>query len=167
MDVPYHGPDASLLAVCRCESLAARGPGGQHANRNATGVRLQFKLPDGETLVAVADNERSHARNQAAALRQMRLQLACHLRGLSDPEWLRPHRHGRRLRVSAGARDLHLVAAVLLDALDDAEGQPSSAARALDLGSRQFVGGLTCDKRLWQAAQQLRERHGLGPLRTP
>lgn len=66
-------PDAALLAECREEFLVASGPGGQHRNKAATGVRLAH----GPTGVAVTATERrSQARNRGAALRRLRERLA-------------------------------------------------------------------------------------------
>ena len=66
-------PDAALLSECREEFLVASGPGGQHRNKAATGVRLAH----GPTGVAVTATERrSQARNRGAALRRLRERLA-------------------------------------------------------------------------------------------
>lgn len=68
-----HRSDEELLAECRVETFPAGGPGGQHANRNETAVRL-VHVPSG--IVVVARRERSQARNRAAALGALRARLA-------------------------------------------------------------------------------------------
>jgi ribosome-associated protein len=65
--------DAALLAECREEFLVASGPGGQHRNKAATGVRLAHP-PSG--VVVTATERRSQAQNRGAALRRLRARLA-------------------------------------------------------------------------------------------
>jgi hypothetical protein len=167
MTAIYAIDDQDLLDKCQKQFLAARGPGGQHANRNATGIRLQLTLAGGESVSVVTDGHRERRRNQQAALRQIRLQMACRVRGVADPAWLQGHRRGRRLQLGATASDLHLVIAVLLDALDQAEGALALAATNLDLSSSQLVRALAVDKHAWQTAQDLRQRYGLSCLHRP
>ncbi len=66
-------PEASLLAECREEFLVASGPGGQHRNKAATGVRLLHR-PTG--VAVTATERRSQAQNRGAALRRLRQRLA-------------------------------------------------------------------------------------------
>lgn len=65
--------DAALLAGCREEFLVTSGPGGQHRNKAATGVRLAHP---GTGVVVTAGERRSQARNRAAALERLRARLA-------------------------------------------------------------------------------------------
>jgi ribosome-associated protein len=65
--------DEALAAECREEFLIAGGPGGQHRNTAATGVRL-LHLPTG-TLVT-ATERRSQLMNRSAALERLRARLA-------------------------------------------------------------------------------------------
>ncbi len=65
-------PDAALLAECRQEFLVASGPGGQHRNKAATGVRLAH-APTGAAVTAT--ERRSQAQNRGAALRRLRARL--------------------------------------------------------------------------------------------
>ncbi|HEU4382705.1 MAG TPA: peptide chain release factor-like protein [Anaeromyxobacteraceae bacterium] len=77
-------PDAALLAECRQEFFVASGPGGQHRNKAATGVRLLH----GATGAAVAATERrSQAQNRGAALRRLRERLSLLAR---EPRLRRP-----------------------------------------------------------------------------
>jgi len=65
-------PDAALLAECREEFFVASGPGGQHRNKAATGVRLAHR-PTGAAVTAT--ERRSQAQNRGAALRRLRARL--------------------------------------------------------------------------------------------
>ena len=90
------------------------GPGGQHANRNATAVRLRFdisasSLPDevrsklveriGDVAEVVAADSRSQFRNRALARRRLRERIE---KALLDPpkrRRTRPTRASKRRRV--------------------------------------------------------------------
>ncbi len=64
--------DAALLSECDQEFFVAGGPGGQHRNKTASGVRLTH-LP---TEVSVTATERrSQAQNRSVALQRLRLGL--------------------------------------------------------------------------------------------
>lgn len=76
--------DAALLAECREEFFVASGPGGQHRNKAATGVRLAHG-PSGA--VVTATERRSQAQNRGAALRRLRARLAALAR---EPRVRRP-----------------------------------------------------------------------------
>lgn len=77
-------PDAALMAECREEFFVASGPGGQHRNKAATGVRLAH----GPTGAAVTATERrSQAQNRGAALRRLRARLSALAR---EPRVRRP-----------------------------------------------------------------------------
>ena len=91
-------PAAALLAECRQEFLVAGGPGGQHRNKAATGVRL-LHLP---TATAVTATERrSQAQNRSTALERLRARLAA----LSHvPRERRPTRAGKERRLAAKRR---------------------------------------------------------------
>jgi hypothetical protein len=58
-----------------------------------------------------------------------------------------------------------LVAALLLDALADAEGRVSTVADQLGIPTGQIVRFFKTTPGLWQAAQHLRTQHGNKPLR--
>jgi protein subunit release factor B len=76
--------DAALLSECREEFFVASGPGGQHRNKAATGVRLAHG-PIGA--VVTATERRSQAQNRGAALRRLRARLAALAR---EPRVRRP-----------------------------------------------------------------------------
>ncbi|MCB9765053.1 MAG: peptide chain release factor-like protein [Alphaproteobacteria bacterium] len=77
---------ASLERDCEVEAIRGGGPGGQHANKNETGVRLTHR-PTG--LVITATERRSRKRNMDSAFDRM----ACKLDQLQRP---RKPRHETR-----------------------------------------------------------------------
>jgi len=151
-----------MLGRCRLERVARGGPGGQHANKTATGVRLLHR-PSG--LQVQACEHRSGEANRAAALRRLRLALACAVRGGADPAWLRPHVRSGRLACGAQAASWPGVVAVLLDALATAGGQLRQAAEACALSPTQLAKALCADQSVRAAADALRVRNGLGRIR--
>lgn len=152
--------DAELLAACRQERLRRGGPGGQHANRTASAVRL-IHLPSG--IAVEADEHREGAANQLAALRRLRLALACTLRGGSDPQAVRDLLAGGRIRCRPGAARWPQLVAVLLDALADCGGDHRRAAERLGISPTQLVRALCADPQVRRAADALRP--GRPPLR--
>ncbi len=113
---------------------------------------------------AQCQDHRERLRNRVDALHALRLALALHLRGGTDPAWLDPYRRGRQLGLGANARDYHLAVACALDALERAQGALPEAARALAVSTSQLVKLLTADKAVHQAANGMRSAHGHGPL---
>ena len=65
--------DEALMASCEQSFFVGGGPGGQHRNKTASGVRLAHP---GTGLVATATERRSQAQNRAAALARLRVRLA-------------------------------------------------------------------------------------------
>jgi protein subunit release factor B len=64
--------DAALLAECREEFFVASGPGGQHRNKTASGVRLTHP-PTGVSVTAT--ERRSQSQNRSAAMERLRERL--------------------------------------------------------------------------------------------
>lgn len=107
----YTIPDAELE-----ESFdTTGGPGGQHANRNETAVRLRFhvpasSLPDdvqrrlidryGETIEVRASESRSQFRNRALARQQLKERLEKGMRKEPRRRKTRPSRASKRKRVA-------------------------------------------------------------------
>jgi hypothetical protein len=155
--------DRALLGRCREERSRSAGPGGQHANRTESAVRL-VHLASG---VAVRrDDRRSQAENRAAALRDLRLALACACRGGSDPAWLAPHLVGGRIALGPAARSYPQAVACALDALEAAGGRLAGAAAALGATTTQFARLLAAEGRVKAAADAIRAKAGLGRIRT-
>ena len=61
--------DARLLTECDVEFFVAGGPGGQHRNKTATGVRLTHRPTE---MSVSATERRSQFRNRAVALERLR-----------------------------------------------------------------------------------------------
>ncbi|HXV69901.1 MAG TPA: alternative ribosome rescue aminoacyl-tRNA hydrolase ArfB [Acidimicrobiia bacterium] len=107
----YTIPDAELE-----ESFdTTGGPGGQHANRNETAVRLRFhvpasSLPDdvqrrlidryGETIEVRASESRSQFRNRALARQQLKERLEKGMKKEPRRRKTRPSRASKRKRVA-------------------------------------------------------------------
>ena len=163
MSLPnYALDDADLLARCDEQAGRASGPGGQHANRTASAVRLVHRVSG---IDALCSDMRERPANRRRALRHLRLRLACAQRGQADPAWVASRRQGQRLPVTVAASGYHLVVAALLDALDAHHGRLAPAAAALGISSSQLVRVLHADKQVRQAANALRADHGQGVLR--
>lgn len=162
-DPAYAWDDAALLAVCQVHRGMSSGPGGQHANRTQSAVRLVHSATG---VHAQCQDHRQQPRNQQEALRRLRLRLALVQRGASQVQWLAPYRQGRGVKVSPSNARFHLVVAVLLDALEQAQGHLASAAAELQCSSSQLAKALASDKEVLQAAQDLLARHGAPPLRV-
>ena len=166
--------DAALLTQCDVHIHRSSGPGGQHRNKVSSAVRLQHR-PTGVT--ATATESRSQHDNRRAALRRLRMNLACRCRravDLIDPdvppvvaECIFAPR-GRRSdtaasrRLAVGRKDARFwpVAAFLLDLLDAAEARLAPAAAALSISSSNLVSVLQSDRHLLAAAQGIRKAHG-------
>ncbi len=157
----YALADAELLARCRRERMRGSGPGGQHLQKTESAVRLVHLATKVE---AACTDERDRARNEATALRHLRLRLVLHQRGGSDPTWLTPFRSGRRLTLRDRSPSYHLAVAVVLDALEVAAGSPAAAAEALGVSTSQIVRLLAADKAVLACANRLRAVHGQGAL---
>jgi hypothetical protein len=158
----YALSESDLLAGCRIDTFRAGGPGGQHTNRTESAVRITHRAT-GE--VSQCQDHRERARNQRAALSRLRLRLALTLRGVAETSWLDPYRRGRQLAIGANGGSYCLVVAVALDALVAAAGSLSGCGAALGVSASQIAKLLNADKEVLQAANALRSKHGLGPIR--
>ncbi len=154
--------DADLLRACEITRQTRGGPGGQHANKTATGVRLRHRASG---LQVQACEHRSGEANRAAALHRLRLALACSVRGGADPAWLHPHVRGGRLACGPEAGSWPAVAAVLLDALAAAGGDLHAAADVCRLSATQLAKALCADQPVRAAADAIRVRAALPRLR--
>ena len=152
-----------LLRRCQVRSVARGGPGGQHANKTASGVRL---LHTGSGCEAMCCEHREGAVNRAGALHRLRLQIACRVRGGADPAWLRPLVRGGRLGCKAGAASWPAVVAVLLDALAVAKGDLKQAAEVCALSTSQLAKALTSDQVVRRSADAIRAATGLPAIRA-
>ncbi len=169
--------DAALLGECDVHIYKASGPGGQHRNKVSSAVRLHHR-PSG--LSAHGDDSRSQHENKRLALKRVRMQIALQIRRPLPEEAELPAvaaecvftpRRGAageaRGRLEVGRKDHRFwpVAQVLLDALDACDGGLAQAASRVGVNTSNLVAQFKRDRHLYAAAQQIRKRHGLGPVK--
>ena len=163
--------DPQLLAQCAVDTYRASGPGGQKRNKTSSAVRLRH-LPSG--LLVIAEESRSQHENKARALRRIRQALYLKLREPTslEPDALAalpdygPARDGEG-RLHLGRKDPRFWPAVgvVLDVLLAVEARASDAAAALGTTTANLIDFLRTDEKVWQEANQLRQRFGHGLLR--
>jgi protein subunit release factor B len=90
--------DEALAAECDESFFVGGGPGGQHRNKTATGVRLAHR-PTG--VVVTATERRSQAQNRAAALERLRARLAALAHVPNARRATRPTRGSKERRLAA------------------------------------------------------------------
>ena len=169
--------DKALLAQCDVKIHRSSGPGGQHRNKVSTACSLHHG-PTGVS--AQAYDSRSQADNRRNALKRVRMKIACEVRravAVSQPSvpkivasCLFTPRQGQskaNRRLQVGRRDQRFwpVGQFLLDLLDACNGGLADAARALDIGTSNFISVLKADRHLLAAAQAIRKRCGAGPIK--
>ncbi|MFH1418504.1 MAG: peptide chain release factor-like protein [Planctomycetota bacterium] len=159
--------DAALLAECRVDTYRSSGPGGQHANKTSSAVRLRHS-PSG--LAVVAEEERSQHANKARALKRMRRAIALNCREPITLPW-EPPRAFRKCRTPAGRLEVSrrnpiypLVVAVVLDAIVSSGGSMRDAGALLGLSTGQLSRWLTADGKVLGAVNEVRRAAGLRPL---
>ena len=167
--------DEALLAQCDVHMYKSSGPGGQHRNKVSSAVRLRHR-PTGVS--AHGDDSRSQHDNRRMAIRRLRMNLACQVRGQADlaqppPAGVvectfvargGPAQGRRRLEVGLRDRRFWAVAAAVLDILDACQAQLSQAAAYVGISTGNLVDFLKSDRHLLAAAQGLRKAHGQKPL---
>ena len=93
--------DEELLAQCEVQAHRAGGPGGQHRNKAQTAVRI-VHLPTG--VAAEGKDQRSRAKNLAAALVRLREKLAKRAYRAPPRRKTRPPRAAEERRLEAKRR---------------------------------------------------------------
>jgi protein subunit release factor B len=91
-------PDEALLAACEETFFVGGGPGGQHRNKTASGVRLAHR-PTG--VVVTATERRSQLQNRGAALERLRTRLESLAREVKPRRATRPTRGSKERRLAA------------------------------------------------------------------
>ena len=167
--------DAELLAQCRLERFRVSGPGGQHRNKTDSAVRLTH-LPSG--IQGYASERRSQHQNRSEALKRLRREIALQRRRPIELKLYHPPAELQRIlprgvradqpqrtRVGPRHQDFWSGVRALLDLLEATDGAVSDAAALLGCSTGQFVKLLNSEPHLWAAANAIRERHDLKPLR--
>jgi hypothetical protein len=163
--------DAQLLAQCAVDTYRASGPGGQKRNKTSSAVRLRH-LPSG--LLVIAEESRSQHENKARALRRIRQALYLKLRQEVDlspaalaasPEYGPARDAEGRLHLRHKDPRFWPAAGIVLDVLEAVEARAAEAAAALGTKTANLIDFLREDDKLWQEANQLRQRFGHGLLR--
>lgn len=167
--------DDALLAQCRVERFRVSGPGGQHRNKTDSAVRLTHR-PSG--VVGYAAERRSQHQNRLMALQRLRRSLALEQRAPVSLEAYHPPPALQRIlprsiqadvpakqRIGPRHRDFWNGAALLLDLFDASSGSSADTAARIGCSGNQLVKLLASESQLWAAANEIRERRGLSPLR--
>ncbi len=169
--------DKSLLRRCEVHIYKSSGPGGQHRNKVSSAVRLRHR-PTGIT--AHGDERRSQHENTRAAVRRLRMNIACKLRLPVDKNQarlpqiiaehlVRPHKLAdtvsKRLEISRSNHRFWEVAAFLLDVLAMFDGRLGEAAKYIGITTGNLTGILKKDRHLFGATQALRRRFHQKPLK--
>ncbi len=98
---PIPASDDDLLAECDVETFRSGGPGGQHANKTESAVRLTHR-PSGETVTR--RDTRSQHRNKRLALAELRRRLEALNRPQKRRVATKPTAASRRRRLEAKRR---------------------------------------------------------------
>ena len=98
---PIPEDDDALLAECDVETFRSGGPGGQHANKVESGVRLTHR-PSG--IVVTSRVSRSQHRNKALALAALRERLEAANRPRKRRVATRPTAASKARRIEAKKR---------------------------------------------------------------
>lgn len=167
--------DDELLAQCRFERFRVSGPGGQHRNKTDSAVRLTHE-PTG--VVGFASERRSQHQNRSAALARLRRSIALEVRTELALEMYHPPHAlqrvlprsvesevARKERVGPKHREFWTGVGPLLDLFDATQGSTADCASLLGCSSNQLTKLFASETHLWAAANTIRERNGLKPLR--
>jgi hypothetical protein len=160
--------DPQLVAQCREHRYRASGPGGQHRNKTESAIRLVHQ-PSGITVTAT--ERRSQHENRAKAVERLREAIAVTARcplNMTDfrlPDTLADATSAGRVLI--GRRDPRylVLLAWVLDAIEAAAGRVSDVAKPFGLTTSQLVSLLKDEPKRLAAANAIRARAGLEPLR--
>ena len=167
--------DEELLAQCRFERFRVSGPGGQHRNKTDSAVRLTHE-PTG--VVGFASERRSQHQNRSTALARLRRAIALEVRSPVDLDMYHPPPTLQRVlprsvqteiprkeRIGPKHREFWTGVGPLLDLFEAVQGSTADCASLLGCSSNQLTKLFAAEPHLWAAANAIRERHGLNPLR--
>ena len=165
--------DAQLLAQCEVDTYRASGPGGQKRNKTSSAVRIRH-LPS--ALIVIAEESRSQHENRVKALKRLRQAFWLQLREAIRTEALASVSQREELasvrsisgKLAVGRRDARFwpVVGLMLDVLEATEARVSETAKALGISTGHLIDFLETDPKVWEQANQARQRFGHKPLKT-
>ena len=168
-------PLEDFAVGCTFVSTTGTGPGGQRRNR----VRSVCVAEHVASGIAVrVEDQREGGRNKAIAVQRLRLKVAVFSAcsavipdSVSDQTALLHSLQESvaaawRPRVNSGHFDFAVLAQCLLVSLRLAGGLAAPAAAMIGVSGSAFTRFLSQEKSVWSAAQGLRGRFGLPPLRS-
>lgn len=159
-----------LLGACKQSRYQGSGPGGQKRNRVYSGIRLVH----GESGLAIeCEAHRESHRNLEVALQNLRFTLALAMQlEISDPNSLAEVENDKAFRepvFRADASPRHFDFPIfMMRALywfSKHHGHTAATAQVLGCSTSALIRFLKADKCLWMKAKEIRERHGLHPLK--
>ncbi|MEG2074992.1 MAG: peptide chain release factor-like protein [Victivallaceae bacterium] len=149
--------DDELLEYCQLDFFKASGNGGQKRNKTSSAVRITH-LP---TKLQVSDcSGRDQHKNRKCALNKLRLALALNCR---QPFVELPLRY----ECSDKNAEFPLVAAHILDALEECGFLISDGAMKIGKSTSGLVKILSASPDLWQSVNRERCKRNLEPLKMP
>ena len=164
--------DAQLLAQCEVDTYRASGPGGQKRNKTSSAVRIRH-LPSG--LIVIAEESRSQHENRAKALKRLRQAFFLKLRKSISTEELSSVSQRAELasvrsldgKIELGRKDPRYwqIVGLALDVLEATEARVSETAAALGISTGHLIDFLENEPKVWEQANQLRQRFGQKPLK--
>jgi len=160
--------DDALLAQCEVTNARGSGPGGQHRNKNETGVRIRH-LPTG--CIGQAFERRHRAQNFANAVSRLRREIALNVRRPVDferfevPPALAAILPGAPSRLGPNNDRYWAGVQCLLDLFAALDGSVADASAALGLSTGALSRVLVRDDAVMAAANRIRGERGLAPLR--
>ncbi len=161
--------DEELLKQCDWKAGRTSGPGGQARNKTHSAIDIVHR-PTG--IIAFARESRLQGENRALALQRLRYALAVQLRRpvelehfVIPPAVAQQINRAGKLKVSPENPRYLSILATALDLLEAAQGHVAAAAAALGITTTNFVNLLHRDPKLWVAAQEMRKKFGLSPLK--
>src|SRR5713101_7088932 len=165
--------DHELLAQCQLDTYRASGPGGQKRNKTSSAVRIRH-LSSG--LIVIAEESRSQHENRVKALQRLRQAFYLKLRESIRAETLGSVSQREELasvrssvgKLEVGRKDARFwpVIGLVLDVLEATGARVSDAAHALGVSTGHLIDFLETEPKVWEQANQLRQRFGHKPLKT-
>ena len=131
------------------------GRGGQKKNKTSSAVRLILR---GTSIQASASEDRQQSVNKKRALRRLRFEIALKMRETFIPwkgDW----------NINEKNSDFPLLAASLLDGLDECNFQVSDLAKNLNKSTSALIKVLQKSQLVWRFINEERQKRGMKTLR--